>query len=554
MDSLRLGSGEFLNSTGSNASNHSDCFSLNEKENPMDCINKTNFLLDSQIPLKNHTREENPVLNSCVLPMSIPQLPQEKSNVFLKNQETQVGNNFNNKFPANYNNRQLSEIRQPRVFNLLQKIKSKKPTCDNDYNLTCKIIEKEHKLLLTEEDRESFCPSARLKSNKSDNVLVPVTSLKGKKLENRPKSSSMTRSRSFDDRSSIMERNSNISTPKTSKLKKIVPDLKSPMLKSSSRLDNHQLSTNNRLQSLSSQNLRNIESDDANFFQNKNSTSELRGYSALSSISNRINMERNQIENQKDESRRSVCINSSNLNLNRHNQTLSSASSKNSIGDDILDYSDEEDISKHEVNKDIELPVQNRIENAENYDLLSESIREDECLDDNDVITSTPRFENNLFNQEINNFSQSNLNIDNSKIQTENSSIGENTDTKPSLTVKQKNKKKSMNPPPSYIRGQLPKYLVARKAEEQRRLEAEEQFDPECPPNHTPLPDHERRNTLHLLKKSQADIMREMSMLPVAQDTLRVRKLYQELEGKLNQIEEGLKIFSQPKVYVINDE
>ena len=43
-------------------------------------------------------------------------------------------------------------------------------------------------------------------------------------------------------------------------------------------------------------------------------------------------------------------------------------------------------------------------------------------------------------------------------------------------------------------------------------------------------------------------------MLPVAQDTLRIRNMYRELEIKLDQIEEGLKIFSQPKVYVINDD
>ena len=43
---------------------------------------------------------------------------------------------------------------------------------------------------------------------------------------------------------------------------------------------------------------------------------------------------------------------------------------------------------------------------------------------------------------------------------------------------------------------------MARKLEEQRRVEEEKSRDPQCPPGHTPLPDHERRNTLHLLKKS----------------------------------------------------
>lgn len=48
--------------------------------------------------------------------------------------------------------------------------------------------------------------------------------------------------------------------------------------------------------------------------------------------------------------------------------------------------------------------------------------------------------------------------------------------------------------------------------------------------------------------------MRELSSLPVAQDTLRVKKRRQDLEDKLMQIEDGLRIFSQPKVYVMNDD
>ena len=48
--------------------------------------------------------------------------------------------------------------------------------------------------------------------------------------------------------------------------------------------------------------------------------------------------------------------------------------------------------------------------------------------------------------------------------------------------------------------------------------------------------------------------MQQMSSLPVAKDTLRVRNMRKDLEDKLNQIEEGIQIFSQPKVYVVNDE
>ncbi|CAL4082865.1 unnamed protein product, partial [Meganyctiphanes norvegica] len=113
--------------------------------------------------------------------------------------------------------------------------------------------------------------------------------------------------------------------------------------------------------------------------------------------------------------------------------------------------------------------------------------------------------------------------------------------------LKQKQKKR-------HKLGSMPKYLLERKEEEARYEAAVAAIDPECPDGHTVLEDAERRNTLHLLKKSQAEVMRDISSLPVANDTLRLKKHREELEEKLNQIEEGLAIFSQPKVYVLNDE
>lgn len=51
----------------------------------------------------------------------------------------------------------------------------------------------------------------------------------------------------------------------------------------------------------------------------------------------------------------------------------------------------------------------------------------------------------------------------------------------------------------------------------------------------------------------QVDVMQQLSSLPLAQDTLRVRAQKKELETKLTQIEEGIEIFSQPKVYVLDE-
>ncbi|KAK8388128.1 hypothetical protein O3P69_020190 [Scylla paramamosain] len=101
-------------------------------------------------------------------------------------------------------------------------------------------------------------------------------------------------------------------------------------------------------------------------------------------------------------------------------------------------------------------------------------------------------------------------------------------------------------PPPSYQIGKIPRYLQIRKEEKRRQEELALAVDPDCPPGHQPLPDHERLNTLHLLHKSQTQVLRELSSLPVAQDTLRIKKVRLTLEEKLTQIEEGLRIFSQP--------
>ncbi|XP_076041263.1 uncharacterized protein LOC143025457 isoform X2 [Oratosquilla oratoria] len=115
------------------------------------------------------------------------------------------------------------------------------------------------------------------------------------------------------------------------------------------------------------------------------------------------------------------------------------------------------------------------------------------------------------------------------------------------------NVSKTSHLPETYKKGELPRYLQKRKEKQKLAEEAAAAIDHDCPPGHQPLPDHERRNTLHLLKKSQAAVMRELSSLPISQDTLRVKHLYKELEAKLAQIEDGIRIFSQPKVYVMND-
>lgn len=75
-------------------------------------------------------------------------------------------------------------------------------------------------------------------------------------------------------------------------------------------------------------------------------------------------------------------------------------------------------------------------------------------------------------------------------------------------------------------------------------------LDPMCPPGHIPLPDRERKKTLHMLRVSYAELVREMNLLPVRTDTLRIRQRKIQLETQLNKIEEGIKVFNKSKVYV----
>lgn len=47
-----------------------------------------------------------------------------------------------------------------------------------------------------------------------------------------------------------------------------------------------------------------------------------------------------------------------------------------------------------------------------------------------------------------------------------------------------------------------------------------------------------------------AELVQQLNMLPVSMDTLKVRNRKMELEKELNKLEEGIKVFSRPKVFV----
>ncbi|XP_041065817.1 enkurin domain-containing protein 1 isoform X2 [Carcharodon carcharias] len=101
-------------------------------------------------------------------------------------------------------------------------------------------------------------------------------------------------------------------------------------------------------------------------------------------------------------------------------------------------------------------------------------------------------------------------------------------------------------------KGQLPQYLIERR--NQWRKEAEERRknipDPSMPPGHTRMPENERLETLNSLQQTQKQLTKQLLMFPVLVDTIGMRNRRTDLERKLAEIEEAIKIFSRPKVFI----
>ncbi|XP_071380011.1 enkurin domain-containing protein 1 [Centroberyx affinis] len=109
-------------------------------------------------------------------------------------------------------------------------------------------------------------------------------------------------------------------------------------------------------------------------------------------------------------------------------------------------------------------------------------------------------------------------------------------------------------PVPSAVKGQVPQYLEERK--EQWRKEEEEKRnapDPTVPAGHTLMSERERQDTLQSLKESHRSLVRELLSLPVRADTLSVRSRRAQLDRRLSEMEEAIKIFSRDKVYIKTD-
>ncbi|XP_052751206.1 uncharacterized protein LOC113514768 isoform X2 [Galleria mellonella] len=106
--------------------------------------------------------------------------------------------------------------------------------------------------------------------------------------------------------------------------------------------------------------------------------------------------------------------------------------------------------------------------------------------------------------------------------------------------------------PSGYQKGVVPKYIRERKDQITKELENSKVEDNHimCPPGHVTLPDTERKETLRMLRNSFAELVNELNKMPVKTDTLRMRNRKMELEKQLAKLEEGIKVFSRPKVFV----
>ncbi|KAM4049719.1 enkurin domain-containing protein 1 [Anomaloglossus baeobatrachus] len=101
-------------------------------------------------------------------------------------------------------------------------------------------------------------------------------------------------------------------------------------------------------------------------------------------------------------------------------------------------------------------------------------------------------------------------------------------------------------------KGHVPQYLLDLKHQWMKEQEEMKKRtpDPALPPGHTMMPEHERQETLHKSKETQSQLLKELLMLPVRADNLSIQNRRTELEKKLSEIEEAIKVFSRPKVFI----
>ncbi|KAG1658694.1 hypothetical protein FOA52_013634 [Chlamydomonas sp. UWO 241] len=100
--------------------------------------------------------------------------------------------------------------------------------------------------------------------------------------------------------------------------------------------------------------------------------------------------------------------------------------------------------------------------------------------------------------------------------------------------------------------GRVPSYLLERKIEaiesEEAAMRAREIA--KIPPGMRLLPESERLETLDALLRSKAEVERAMWALPLKVETLGQKRRKDELDARITDIEQGIKVFSRAQVIV----
>jgi len=89
------------------------------------------------------------------------------------------------------------------------------------------------------------------------------------------------------------------------------------------------------------------------------------------------------------------------------------------------------------------------------------------------------------------------------------------------------------------------------RVEEQAKREAEKNAN--VPTGHVLMSETERVETLTMLKKNYDSLIVDLNRIPIRIDTIRVRDHRIDLEKQLAKLEEAMRIFSRPRVFVKMD-
>ena len=100
--------------------------------------------------------------------------------------------------------------------------------------------------------------------------------------------------------------------------------------------------------------------------------------------------------------------------------------------------------------------------------------------------------------------------------------------------------------------GSVPRYLRTRQAQWAEAAAAALAAipDPDCPPGHVRLPEDQRLEMVDGASSQHAALLQDLNRLPVSSDSRRVVNRRKELETNLQQLEEDIRKFSRPKVFI----